>query len=171
MKNLETILSEELRPVAAPPGLVDRLNTPAVEPRIAERRMYAWPLAISAAAAVLVVAAAWGLRARNEIRSADPAEMRAWVQSHAGLDVPFSPHTPVRLERARLVQGRAEISYRVEDFSVKLLVARGTAGQVSGQPVYDPGASSTTWALGGQIFSLECPSPKALQAACRLCHA
>jgi hypothetical protein len=103
------------------------------------------------ATVVLLVLAVWIYPSKRELRSADTSQVRAWVRANSGVDVPLRSHLPaeLRVTGARVVNGRAEIAYRVNNR--ECLVA--TRPQTS-----------------GHRFSLSCTRPDDLKIACSLCH-
>lgn len=164
MNNLESVLAGELRPVAAPAELRERVERP--RPRQTRAAVSRWWWAV-AAAAMLAIASAWGLRPGGEIRSSDAAEIRGWVLAKTGLDVPLPAAAPVRLAGARVLNGgkAAKIAYRVSGFEAALLVSRAEAVHTV------IGAGRAVCPVSkGQVYVLECSSPEGLQVACRLCH-
>jgi hypothetical protein len=159
VNNLESVLAQELRPVAAPAELWERVEMPRVSPRRVALPGWTWAVA---AAAIVVIVSGWSLSLRGEIRSSDPARIRAWVRENTGMDVPLERTAAVEFAGARIVQRgqAAEIVYKAANFDATLLVTR--PGRI---PV---NASHPT--VRGLVLAVNCASPEGMQAACRLCH-
>ena len=104
---LEAALNENLRPVTAPAELWDRVQLPRLEARPIEPRNWfmPWRLALTSAVAAMLVLGLWGFgRASQELRSADPMAIRAWVQDRCGFALPLSigVSPEIRLSEVRL---------------------------------------------------------------------
>jgi hypothetical protein len=109
----------------------------------------------------------WGLHLRSssaalQIRSSDPAALRAWVLAKSGIDVPLHSGP---LVGARIVSGHpgtAEIAYRIGHHDASVLVSHSGAVPVAG-------GALVSWVARGQSYTLACDSPEDFRA-CVLCH-
>jgi len=165
---LERTLERNLRPVAAPDELWDRIlnarTVPVKQPKPTARTLT--PLACAAS---LLIALWWIYPGRLEIRSDKGAEIRAWVKSNSGVDVPLrsEPAAPLRMIGARATQDRVEIAYEVGNRPGTLVVSRGRTGGRH----QAPGTGRVfSWNMDGQLYTLACAAPEDLQVACLLCH-
>jgi hypothetical protein len=110
-----------------------------------------------------------------DFRSSDPAEIRAWVEAHAGLDIPLASAQSVSFVGVKLLQGSRFlvcVSYCIGDKKGKLFVARGGAGgprHPSIRHTSYQGASIISWVAGGQSYAIA-TRKGSLDAACALCH-
>jgi len=146
----EPALARELSPVAAPDGLWERIQNP--RPRVQRNVKPTFLRACATLACIAMVLSVVLLRpSRQEIRSANPAEVQAWIRTKAGVDIPLRSHLPaeIRLTGARMVNGRAEIAYLVS----------GRACRATRQP-----------SPSKHAFALSCTNPSDLKLACALCH-
>lgn len=149
---IEPVLDRNLRPLAAPEELWDRVRNP--QPRKAAPH---WKLAF---ALVLAVATAWALHPRAASFESDRAgEIREWVKARTGLDVPLAASAPVC--GSRVIGSSAEIRYRVRGREATLLVAKTDRFTAGHQFV-----SRSSWILRGQLYTASAD----LQSACALCH-
>jgi hypothetical protein len=185
---IEEILEEELAREAAPRELWDRVRHPrAAAAGTLKLRRLMWAMA---AAAVVMASGMWFTRVTAEaraieaatkapepleFRSADAAEVRAWVKNHSGLDVPLAAELSPRvvLEGARPVGGAVEIAYRVDGRRVALLVSKAGAldFRKTSHGVLNRDRRAVSWSMRGERFTLACASPSDMEAACTLCHA
>jgi hypothetical protein len=186
---LETLLSRHLHPVQAPDELWQRIQGGEAAGRSIPTR---WPFWAIAAAAAAMLALCFSLRSatapeleklaaresrtggeRLDFRSGDPLEIRNWVKTHAGLDVPMPGKLTedVQLIGVSLLPGDqpvACISYRVRGQVARLLVTHGEfAGQHSAAP---PANGPYSWTLQRQTYLLASSNPQETSAACVLCH-
>ena len=162
---LELALARELRVVAAPEELWERIQNP----RPAQRRAKSARTASMLACAALLVLAWWVVPRRVEIRSANGGEIRAWVQARTGLNVPLraQPAGSIQLIGASARRGQAEIAYRVASREGRLTVSRGVA---AGRHTNPGNARVFSWSMDGQVYTLTCANPEDLGIACQLCH-
>lgn len=190
---LEMELARQLRPVAAPEALWDRIHEPRRPPRASSFRM--WPIA----AALLLTAsgvAAWRISlTRNPVSameklaerelsgpqqfdfySADPLEIRTWVKTNANIDLELPGSGAVRLLGARLIRLDGEpvaaVGYKVGDNAATLLVCRKrSSGAATTKHVFSRmNARVLTWTMRAQVYTIA-STAKDQQAACQLCHA
>ncbi|MBZ5606100.1 MAG: hypothetical protein LAO79_27725 [Acidobacteriia bacterium] len=154
---LGPLLDRNLRPVAAPEELWERVCDPRPRPKPVLRLRLA--LAMIAA-----VATAWALHPRTaSFDSQGASEMRAWVMDRTGLDVPLSPAAPIRLcGSTAFGNGSAEIRYKLRDREARILVAKAERYTQSHEFV-----SRTSSILRGQSYTV---SGLDAQTACILCH-
>jgi hypothetical protein len=204
---LQTVLLRELGPVEAPTELWDRVRIgPGAGPRDTRSPMV-WMLA----AAVAIVIAVLAVRARErplpvlanasrrEFQSGDPAQIRAWLNAQAGIDValPAVLQPSVRLIGASVVnrvEPAVQVVYRVGDREASLLVEKtshpegaGAGGARHADLRADPNGK-ITWVMRGQMYTLACFGPgragqpgglgqagglrhEDARVACLLCHA
>ena len=151
-------LEQSLRRVCAPEELWDRIQSPQHTRARVRTRFMAW-----AAVPMLMFVAVWGTHSRNnpsiQFHSSDPAEIRAWVNANAGLDVPLHAGN---LAGAKVLSAQtAEIAYRVGGRDVSLLVSKTADVQRNGR--------SVSWTTGGQTYLLACAEPQDFKA-CVMCH-
>ena len=191
---LELELAHRLAPVAAPDVLWDRIenarNRPAAPARSFDRPRFAlpsaWPVAALASLALIACAlfladtrtpaldlrqlAAGHPAAPVDLHSADPSEIRTWLQRRVGVDVPLHTAAGIRLVGAGVVrQGLrpvAAVAYRVGDDAGTLLVARADPAC----PLPPHGAHAAAWQSHDQVYALICSSTGRAEAACQLCH-
>ena len=187
---LEAEIARQLQPVSAPEELWERIqgDVAAVRPISSPR----WPLWAIAAAAAATLALCFSLRSATspdlekladrelasgvsdlDLRSDDPAQIRSWLKTHAGLDVPLPATRPgsLQLIGVRLLGGDqpvACISYRVGGRITKLLVTRGTSAARHGAA--QPANGFITWSLNRQTYALASTAPREASGACILCH-
>jgi hypothetical protein len=188
-------LARQLRPVAAPEDLWFRIHEPHQGHGRATVRWPAWAFAAALAATIALFcfslrsdtksylakfAAADLARGLEDVqfRSGDPAQIRAWVQVNAGMDIPLPPKAGenVRLIGVSVFHGGSPmvcVTYRVGDQPSRLLVTRGTAtaphhGSME-QSRYH-GTSLSAWVMRGQSYMLAWSAPEKAHAACALCH-
>jgi hypothetical protein len=193
---VEKELARQLRPVAAPDDLWDRIE----ERRNArpERRLRwpAWPIA---AALMLAAGAAaiWQIGApqtmeelavrelrdsgRLDFRSEDPGQIRSWVRAKAGMDVelPRSAGREIRLVGCRMMTRRGApvvaIAYRVAGDAATLLVSStgekvGSTAHRFAPAEWSRGARIFSWTMGARQYTIACAAPREPEAACLLCH-
>jgi len=165
---LEPMLARHLGPATAPEGLWERIVEPRPQPSgISTSRL------VLAFAAVLVAAVLlWGFhpgRATNqmvEFRSGELAEVRSWVRTNTGLEVPLHSVPSARLIGASVLksgEASARIVYRVDGSDLTLLVADAGSAPI-------PTGSALSWTAQGQRYTVECDNPEGLKIGCQLCH-
>jgi hypothetical protein len=221
---LETELARQLCAVSAPDTLWDRIHEQRRPLRVRSEQRLTWLIA-AAAVFVVSAGLAWrlgvtrnssvnreapnletlaGMELRQfangtettDLRSADPAEIRAWVRSQSHIDIglpdpPASGNAAVRLIGARLARlgqrSVAVIGYRVGNNFAAMVVTGGRHGTVHEAPNHNepshtkPRMTSTanlalySWSSGSDEYAIAFggggeapPDPK---AACLLCHA
>lgn len=193
---LEPVLTRHLGQVIAPDELWYRVhNNPPVPSAKSSVRQLAWALA----ATLAIVTVAWGFHARRsgltasealairslergqdrlEFRSGEVAQIRAWVETGTGIDIPLPSETPaaVQMLGAHVVKGAVpgvEVAYRVDDHDVVLLVSRAGSsadGLSKHRFLTSKGSRVSSWIMGGQLYTLACNNPGDIRAACVLCH-
>jgi hypothetical protein len=192
----EPELSRHLGPVRAPDELWDRVQGAGSGQRVytVTPRAHTWRWAAAALAMVAVVAGitVWqhreisgeerAFRALSrtpdelEFRSENLTEVRSWVKSGTGLDVPMPGRTSpvVRMIGARVDRAAvptAEIAYRVGDADVSLVVSRiPQEGDGRHQFVKSGsyhGSSFQSWTMHGQMYTIASADAK---VGCLLCH-
>jgi len=186
---IEDLLERHLAPVKAPLELWTRVQNASATASARPFPKLAW-----AAAALLVFAGAVSsLRFPTFLKSADfaalqalarptddlefrsgkAAEIRAWIRTNTGMDVPLPENPQVRLIGASRTAGTIEIAYRVGDQRAELIVSKAAqTGTKHGQLTQESLASLKTysWTRAGIQYTLACSTPGELQAACSLCH-
>ena len=188
---LERELVRELRPVMAPDELWLRIE----EPGRVHTAMLRWPLwAFAAAIAATIALFCFSLRSDTtsymaklaareltrggedvQFRSADPAQIRTWVRSNTGIDVPLPDKTrnDVKLIGASVWRNgspMACVTFRVGNRRSQLLVASGSAAppHTAAQQSGIPGVQFFSWRMQGQAYLL---ASENVASACVLCHA
>jgi hypothetical protein len=196
--SLEQVLAHHLRPVAAPPALWNRIRAP----RRAPARQ--WLLIPAAAVLVLLASGAmWQLRPEhlhgidmatlsrhelNVIRSGssaldfvshDPAAVRAWVKTNAGVDLDLpggrSGLTGVRIVRSGDTPIVA-IAYRERGNAAVLLVSGHADRSAPANTPHEAmesrnGLRLVSWTKRNQNYMAAVTSSTAMHEACLLCHA
>ena len=200
-EQFEPELSRHLAPVKAPEELWDRIQgvriqSPEVSPgRRPSRPKVGW---IWAAGAVALVALGAGLtvwlnrdlgseeravralgRTPEELqfRSADTAELRAWLKSGAGLEVPLPAHTApsVRVIGASVSRRKgtptAEVAYRVGNMDAALVVSKVSAEGDKRHAFVKTGSfhgkNFLSWTMRGQMYTIAAADTR---VGCMLCH-
>ena len=193
VSRLETELSRHLAAVAAPEELWARIEAGAGAKRALKTKRHAWPVSAAVAATIglcwfsfrpmandQLANSAWQALASDpeqvQFRSADPAQIRAWVKAEAGLDIPLAGGKSIQYIGASVLHASrltACVSYRVGQISGKLLVARDGSGgpqHPSVQLRLYKGAAITSWAAAGQTYALASPAAQETRRGCVLCH-
>ncbi len=190
----EPELSRHLGPVKAPDELWDRVNGAQTVHHLRPSRGMTWQWAAAALATVAVVAGitVWQNRELSgeeravlalgrtpeqlEFRSENLTEVRTWVRSGTGLDVPMPGRTSpaVRMIGAHVNRAgvqTAEIAYRVGDADVSLVVSKiPMEGDGRHQFVKSGsyhGSSFQSWTMRGQMYTIASADAK---VGCLLCH-
>lgn len=186
---LDLELQRQLRPVDAPEELWARIQTRTRAKHTPNLRWLAGAFAGAAivlcclmlrsnATGHLAKTAAQELAARSErvdFRSNDPAQIRAWVRSRAGMDVPLASAGSVRFLGVALLQESpcvVCVSYRIGGKRGDLVIARGGSRgpkHSSMQHLSSGNASILAWAAAGQTYVVAAPVDN-LQLTCSLCH-
>jgi len=194
----EPELKRHLGPVKAPDGLWDQVHgapravAHAVELR--PSRGMGWQWAAAALATVAIVAGITVWRDRNmsgeeravralsrppeqlEFRSDNLTEVRTWVKSGTGLDVPLPGRTSpmVHMIGAHVNRGgvpTAEISYRVGDADATLVVSKipmeGDGKHAFVKSGSYHGSSFQSWTMRGQMYTIASADAR---VGCLLCH-
>jgi hypothetical protein len=197
---LEPVLERHLVQVAAPEALWHRIQNPGT--RKAEGRRSKM-LLVPVAAALAVVAAwtwlprhSWGTLSDRELavqalnrepedldlRSDTVTEIRTWVKSRTGLDLPLPARTAdtVRLTGVCAVKGgvpAVEVSYRVKGRHAALLVSKagpaalGAAGNHRFLKCESIGGTRvSSWTMRGQLYTLAYSAHGDAREECLLCH-
>jgi len=176
---LDVLLEDNLRPVAAPAGLWDRLWRPRLpQPKSSLIPGLAFGAAAVVAAALIAAVALPPARHANSqqaLRSSDPAEIRAWVKNCTGLDVPLAQALPpsIQLVEARTATQEpraAEIVFRLDGRETVLNVSAAPAAKPVTIQMAVHRQGQRTWQARGVSYELK-GNAVGLEAACRLCHA
>jgi hypothetical protein len=190
----EPELSRHLGPVKAPDELWDRVQGAQTVHQLRPSRGMTWQWAAAALATVAVVAGitVWqnrelsgeerAVRALSrtpeqlEFRSEDLSEVRTWVKTGTGLDVPMPGNTSPSVRMIGAYVNRAgvptaEIAYRVGDADVSLVVSKiPLEGDGRHQFVKSGsyhGSSFQSWTMRGQMYTIASADAK---VGCLLCH-
>jgi hypothetical protein len=197
-EQFESELRRHLGPVKAPDELWDRLQGSGAGQSQASSRTPFWTRSWTWVAAVAAIAGfaigvnlvrnhnqsieelAVGALGRGpdqlKFRSGDARDVRAWIKSGTGLDVPLpSALSPaVQLVGATVVSSRvptAQISYRVGDMDVTLAISKADPAANSKHTFVRSGsyhgANFTTWSMRGQMYAVAAVDAK---KGCLLCH-
>ena len=172
--SIESVLRQELSPVAAPADLWERLEVRALSGM--ERRRKPLPhkafWSFASAAAVLVLGSFF-LLPRHDFRSSNPAQIQAWVKANTGLEIPLQAAAGIEYLQATGSSGQAEIACRIGNRPAKLTVSKSTGGVIAASEHHaiTAGKKSISWSMSGQVYTLACATPDDLLVACALCHA
>jgi len=190
-------LKRHLGPVKAPEELWDRVHGPQGSASVhvwKPRRNGVWQWAAAAAATVAIVAGitVWQTRELSaeeravralsrapeqlQFRTADLVELRTWVKSGTGMDLPLPVRTASSVELVgAYVSGKetptAEISYRVGGRDATLVVSKipmegdGRHRFVKSGSFH--GSSFQSWIMRGQMYTIASADAR---AGCLLCH-
>jgi hypothetical protein len=196
ISRLDLELQRQLEPVPAPEELWKRIRTGArakTAPPAVHTAKARWVFLTSAATATIVLCyfaigsdstghlakiASRELAAgtsKLDFRSSDPDRIRAWVRSHAGIDVPLASGRSVEFIGVGLLQVSpcvVCVSYRAGGKEGKLVIGRGGSGgpkHPSMQHWSYRGANILAWVAAGDTYAIAAPVEN-LQAACALCH-
>lgn len=191
----EPELSRHLGPVKAPDELWDRVHGAQTVHQLRPSRVRTWQWAAAALATVAVVAGitVWqnrelsgeerAVRALSrapeqlQFRSADLVELRTWVKSGTGMDLPLPVRTASAVELVGAYVNRkgsaptAEISYRVGGVDATLVVSKiPMEGDGRHQFVKSGsfhGSSFQSWTMRGQMYTIASADAR---VGCLLCH-
>jgi hypothetical protein len=171
---LDLELQRQLQRVSAPQELWRRIQTGTRTKGVPRVRWHLW--ASAATAALVLFFLMRGTADKLDFRSNDPEQIRAWVQSHAGIDVPLVSGRFVRFIGVALLPDSRHavcVSYRVGGNKGKLVIAGGGSGgpkHTSMRYLSYGGAHILAWVAAGQSYAIAAP-PENLQLTCALCHA
>jgi hypothetical protein len=194
---VEALLERHLGAVQAPGELWARIQNPARNVSATRRQTVARKLAWALLAVVVFAgtvssfrepksfavneAAALQALARGtddlEFKSAKAMEIRTWVRTRTGIELPLPQDSPVQLLGARVAAAdTVEVAYRVGDRPATLVVSKTSAAfferdrhrKLNREALQV--ARTYSWAEGSQLFTLACAVPGGLEAACSLCH-
>jgi hypothetical protein len=192
----EPELKRHLGQVKAPEELWDRVHSTRVVKLAPNRsRKIAWQWALAAVATVAIVAGVtvWQNRAISgeeravralsrtpeqlQFHSSDAGELRAWVKTDTGLDVPMPAHTASSVQLIGAYVNRkssvptAEISYRVGDQEATLVVSKipmeGDGRHAFVKSGSYHGSSFQSWTMRGQMYTIASADAR---VGCLLCH-
>ena len=196
-KDYESDLSRHLRPVQAPDELWDRLQqskVSLVKPRAGAGISWRWTAAAIATAAVVAGITLWMNREltteelavsalsrtseRMDFLSADLAEIRSWMKTGTGLDLPLRgrPAPWVQLMGAKKLThngvSTVEIAYRVGDSDARLVISKappdGDGRHTFKKSGSHHGANFQSWTMRGQMYTIA--SSGEAKVGCMLCH-
>lgn len=194
----EPELKRHLGPVQAPEELWNRVHgahgvTQVVEVRPGWRMSWQWAAAAVAAVAIIAGVTVWqnrdisgeerAVRALSrtpeqlQFHSTDAAELRAWVRTDTGLDVPMPAHTASSVQLVGAYVNRrgstptAEISYRVGGQDATLVVSKipmdGDGRHQFIKSGSYHGSNFTSWTMRGQMYTIASTDAR---VGCLLCH-
>jgi hypothetical protein len=194
----EPELSRHLGPVKAPDELWDRVHgngvhgAHAVRSRPSRRITWQWAAAAVATVAVVVGVTVWlnrsltieelAIRALSrppeqlEFRTEDLTELRSWVKSGTGLDVPLPGRTSPTVHMIGAHVNRkgvptAEIAYRVGSVDARLVVSKappdGDGRHAFVKSGSYHGANFQSWTMRGQMYTIAATDAR---VGCLLCH-
>lgn len=193
-QDYESELSRHLGPVPAPDELWDRVhNTRAVKWRPNRGMTWQWAAAALATIAIVAGVAIWqhreisgeerAVRALGrtpdqlQFRSADLAELRTWVKSDTGMDLPLPVRTSSSVQLIGAYVNRkgstptAEISYRVGRQDATLVVSKipmeGDGRHAFIKSGSYHGTNFQSWTMRGQMYTIASADAK---VGCLLCH-
>jgi len=157
----EPALAQHLDRVAAPEELWERVRNPAGGIK-KKRAVHTSVNAACLGACATILLIVWLVVGQRGLRSDDTGEIRAWVKTKAGIDVPLRARPAgVRLTGASVWNGAVGIAYKVGNRDGRLMVSGRRVA--SGPRVF-------TWNMDGRTYTLECATPEDLRIACGLCH-
>jgi hypothetical protein len=194
----EPELKRHLAPVQAPEELWDRVHaapvvTGVVQLRPSRGMTWQWAAAAVATVAIIAGVTVWqnrdisgeerAVRALSrtpeqlQFHSADAAELRAWVKTGTGLDVPMPAHTASSVQLVGAYVSRkgstptAEISYRVGGQDATLVVSKipmeGNGRHQFVKSGSYHGSNFTSWTMRGQMYTIASADAR---VGCLLCH-
>jgi len=193
----EPELSRHLIPVQAPDELWDRVHgarivTHVVKSRPSRGMTWQWAAAALATIGIVAGVTVWqnreisgeelAVRALGrtpdqlQFRSADLAELRTWVKSDTGMDVPLPVRTAPSVQLIGAYVNRkgtptAEISYRVAGIDATLVVSKiplegdGRHAFIKNGSFH--GTNFQSWTMRGQMYTIASADAK---MGCLLCH-
>jgi hypothetical protein len=171
---LAPMLERELGRVTPPDELWNRIHWPRAQPFATSNPNW---LTLALVMGLVIVMAALSFRPSPSIHSGQPAQIRSWVKTNAGLDVALRRETSTSavLEHAQVIRGEppaAEIGFRIGSRPGMLRVSKmESAWAAVGQhATWSNNARVVSWGMRGQLYTLSCASPEDLKAACLLCH-
>ncbi len=197
-QDYESELRRHLGPVPAPDELWERVhNTRVVKLRPNRGMTWQWAAAALATVAIVAGVTIWqhreisgeeravrALRRTPEqlqFHSADAAELRAWVKTGTGMDLPMPAHTASSVQLVGAYVNRkgstptAEISYRVGGQDATLVVSKipmeGDGRHAFIKSGSYHGANFTSWTMRGQMYTIASVGASAnARVGCLLCH-
>jgi len=192
---LTPVLSRDLRQVAAPDDLWRKMQ----QPRVARvRKQIGLRTTDLMLVCTLLAMAVWGIFPRRalspqslaiaalnrgpedlDLQSDTVSEIRAWVKTRTGLDLPLPAETSqmVRLKGVCAVKGGFEVSYRVSGHNAALLVSKASSAMPADtrhrflKCESTAGTRVSSWIMHGQLYTLAYASPGDSRDECQLCHA
>ena len=194
---LAPMLARNLGQVSAPDELLHRIHHPRAGRARKPIALRTVDLMVVSALLALVV---WGIFPRKvlspqalaiqalnrgpeelELQSGTVSEIRSWVKTRTGLDLPLSSETSrrVRLKGVCAVKGATptiEVAYRVGSHNAALLVSKASP-EMAGDGKHrflkceaTGGARVSSWIMRGQLYTLAYAAPGDLRDECLLCH-
>jgi hypothetical protein len=191
---LRPVLARNLGQVSAPDELWRRIGNP----RATEVRRHSFRPVTLLAVVTVAAAIVWGFLPRRpaspqklavealeretenlELQSDTSSEIRAWVKSRTGLDLPLPSETSrmVRLRGVCAVKGGVEVAYRVRGHNAALLVSKASPAMTGdGRHRFlkcesAAGTRVSSWIMRGQLYTLAYSAPGDGRDECLLCHA
>jgi hypothetical protein len=170
---LESELARGLHRVAAPEVLWDKIQAfqnrdrkEVLVPTFSREKL-TWALLAASLAAALI----WGIPAHRSIQSASATQIREWVKTNTGLDVPLvGDPSPLRLASANLSRQGIEIACRIGNHPAKLLISKNKSIPAAKHAALNNNDSTISWGMSNRTYTLACATPADLHIACLLCH-
>ena len=192
-QDYESELSRHLGPVTAPDELWDRVHgAHVVKSRPSRGMTWQWAAAALAMVALVAGVTVWQNREMSgeeravralsrtpeqlQFHSADLAELRTWVKSDTGMDLPLPVRTSSSVQLIGAYVNRkgtptAEISYRVGGVDATLVVSKipmeGDGRHAFIKSGSYHGSSFQSWTMRGQMYTIASADAK---VGCLLCH-
>ena len=171
---LAPMLERELGRVTPPDELWNRIHWPRA--RASADSNPNW-LTVALVVGLVIVVAGLNYRPSRSIQSRQPVQIRSWVKTNTGLDVPLRREASsfAVLVRAQMIRGdvpATEIGFRIGNRPGVLRVSKlESAWASSGQhATWSNNARVASWGMSGQVYTLTCTTPEDLKTACMLCH-
>lgn len=174
---LEPVLRRGLRRAPAPPALWNRIAGTRLEEAHSEpKQTFIRVLACASLATASLLAVAWGYypNARVDFRSDQVTEVRNWIRSRTGFDIPFTaqPDRRVEMMHASIAStGTVEVRYRAANQDALLVVSRSSGGLPDHHHLRDiESLTSVSWTSGRQAYTLSVQRAGDMRSACLVCH-
>jgi hypothetical protein len=183
---IEPVLRSSLKRVAAPAELWDRVVLPQPPKRRPFRQRIWWALSMaSAVVASLAVVASAHYPGRTtaqasaraaEFSSDQPSNIRTWIRSQTGLDVPLPGQLPsaVRIRGARIsAAGGVEIHFSADGQDAVLMISAAHSPLPDHRELdsdFIRTATAFAWSMEHQEYTLAVRQAGTLRSACQVCH-
>lgn len=163
---LEPLLTDRLKPVAAPDELWDRVRAAGGQKQSQPRWWRAGALALAVGLLICSVIFNPLRRGVAGTESGDPVAVRGWIRAAAGMDVPIPAKLMpgLELEGARMLGREVEVQVRCGGQRSSLFVARADLGSHEVQHRFRKDGS---WVMRGLAYRV---SAADFRVSCLLCH-